>query len=113
MKVELLFWRGCPSHPEALETLRAVLDERRPRLPVELVEVDDRPGATENVIAALRSGGLDVRLHERSSAFDVVAADADLVADAVRDAVALAGARVGRIVRRRRRLEDLFEGARQ
>jgi hypothetical protein len=29
----------------------------------------------------------------------------------VRDAVADAGARVGRIVRRRRRLEDLFHGA--
>ena len=45
MKVELLFWRGCPSHPEALETLRAVLDERRPRLPVELVEVETQADA--------------------------------------------------------------------
>ena len=45
MKVELLFWRGCPSHPEALETLRAVLDERRPRLPVELVEVETQDDA--------------------------------------------------------------------
>ena len=25
MKVELLWWEGCPSHPEALEQLRAVL----------------------------------------------------------------------------------------
>ena len=45
MKVELLFWRGCPSHPEALETLRAVLDERRPRLSVELVEVETQDDA--------------------------------------------------------------------
>jgi len=45
VKVELLFWRGCPSHPEALETLRAVLDERRPRLPVELVEVETQADA--------------------------------------------------------------------
>jgi hypothetical protein len=45
VKVELLFWRGCPSHAEALETLRAVLDERRPRLPVELVEVETQADA--------------------------------------------------------------------
>ena len=78
---------------------------------VELVEVDDRPDATAAVLAALRGRGLDVRARDRSVAFDVVAADADLVADAVRDAVAEAGARIGRVVRRRRRLEDLFEGA--
>jgi hypothetical protein len=28
MLVELLFWEGCPSHPEALEDLRAALAER-------------------------------------------------------------------------------------
>jgi hypothetical protein len=27
MKVELLWWEGCPSHPRALEELRAVLSE--------------------------------------------------------------------------------------
>ena len=27
-RIELLFWAGCPSHPEALELLRGVLDER-------------------------------------------------------------------------------------
>src|SRR5690606_23639176 len=78
---------------------------------VELVEVDDRPDATATVLARLRERGLDVRPHDRSAAFDVVAADADLVADAVRDAVADAGARIGKVVRRRRRLEDLFQGA--
>jgi hypothetical protein len=46
-----------------------------------------------------------------SNRFEVLGTDADLIADAVRDAVADAHARVGRIVRRRRRLEDLFEGA--
>jgi hypothetical protein len=45
VRVELLFWRGCPSHAEALETLRAVLDERRPRLPVELVELETQADA--------------------------------------------------------------------
>ncbi len=28
MLVELLFWEGCPSHPEALADLRAALAER-------------------------------------------------------------------------------------
>ena len=27
MEVELLFWEGCPSHPEALAQLRAILGE--------------------------------------------------------------------------------------
>ena len=26
-RIELLFWAGCPSYPEALELLRRVLDE--------------------------------------------------------------------------------------
>jgi len=45
VKVELLFWRGCPSHPEALELLRTVIDERHPGTPVELVEVETRDDA--------------------------------------------------------------------
>lgn len=28
MKIEFLFWRGCPSHPEALELLSDVLAAR-------------------------------------------------------------------------------------
>jgi hypothetical protein len=28
MKIELLYWEGCPSHPEALELLERVLAER-------------------------------------------------------------------------------------
>jgi hypothetical protein len=27
VKIELLYWEGCPSHPQALEELRAVLAE--------------------------------------------------------------------------------------
>jgi ABC-2 type transport system ATP-binding protein len=80
---------------------------------VELVEIDDVPDSIAAVHAALRARGLEVRAHDRSSAFDVIAADTvhdpDGVADAVRDAVADAGARIGRVANRRRRLEDLFE----
>jgi hypothetical protein len=37
--IELFFWEGCPSHPEALALLREVLDEHGIREPVRLREV--------------------------------------------------------------------------
>jgi hypothetical protein len=40
MKVELLWWEGCPSHPEALEQLDGVLREEGVEAQVELVEVE-------------------------------------------------------------------------
>jgi ABC-2 type transport system ATP-binding protein len=80
---------------------------------IELIEVADRPGAVDEVIAALQRTGLDVRPMGRPGVVDVVGPDADLVADAVRDAVADQQARIGRIVRRRRRLEDLFHAAQE
>jgi len=80
---------------------------------VELVDVEDRPGSLEQVVSELGRAGLDVRQDRGSFRFEVVGPDADAVADHVRDAVADSGARVRRIVRRRRRLEDLFEGARR
>ena len=39
MTVELLFWDGCPSHPEALTQLRRILDEERVAASVDLLEV--------------------------------------------------------------------------
>ncbi|HEY5663545.1 MAG TPA: ABC transporter ATP-binding protein [Ilumatobacter sp.] len=78
---------------------------------VELVEVPDRSGALAAVVAAIELAGLSVRPGSAPSRIEVLGDDADLVADTVRDAIAAAGARVGRIVRRRRRLDDLFEGA--
>jgi hypothetical protein len=39
MRVELLFWPGCPSHPEALELLREVLAGRGLPTDVEVREV--------------------------------------------------------------------------
>jgi ABC-2 type transport system ATP-binding protein len=78
---------------------------------VELIEIADHPNALAHVIAALKSRGLEVRDEPGSNRIEVLGSDADLIADSVRDAVADARGRVGRIVRRRRRLEDLFEGA--
>jgi ABC-2 type transport system ATP-binding protein len=78
---------------------------------VELVDVVDLPDALDQVTATLVRRGLDVRPLGRVGAMEVVGPDADLIADAVRDAVADAGARLRRVVRRRRRLEDLFHAA--
>jgi hypothetical protein len=39
MKVELLYWDGCPSHPEALDLLQDVLVELGVEATVELHEV--------------------------------------------------------------------------
>ncbi|MBA3262689.1 MAG: hypothetical protein H0T69_09530 [Thermoleophilaceae bacterium] len=40
MKVELLWWEGCPSHPETLEDLKRVLREEGVEAGVDLVEVE-------------------------------------------------------------------------
>jgi hypothetical protein len=46
MHVELLYWDGCPSHPEALQLLRDVLAERGLDVTVELREVHTDEEAT-------------------------------------------------------------------
>ena len=40
MRVELLWWEGCPSYPETLADLNRVLDEEGVDTEVELVEVE-------------------------------------------------------------------------
>jgi hypothetical protein len=39
LRIEVLYWEGCPSHPEALGLLRAVLAERGIEAEIELHEV--------------------------------------------------------------------------
>jgi hypothetical protein len=39
MRIEVLYWAGCPSHPEAIELLRELLDEREIRDEIEVHEV--------------------------------------------------------------------------
>jgi hypothetical protein len=48
VKIEMLFWEGCPSHPEALELLRDVLRERGIEDPIELREVFTLEDAVEH-----------------------------------------------------------------
>jgi hypothetical protein len=40
MRVELLWWDGCPSHPDARRDLERVLREEGLEAPVVMVEVD-------------------------------------------------------------------------
>jgi hypothetical protein len=40
VKVELLWWEGCPSYPETLDDLQRVLAEEGVEAEVELVEVE-------------------------------------------------------------------------
>ena len=41
MTVELLWWEGCPSHPEALAELRRILREEGVPADVRRVEIED------------------------------------------------------------------------
>jgi hypothetical protein len=41
MRIELLWWEGCPSHPEALEELERILEEEGAQADVELVEIEN------------------------------------------------------------------------
>jgi hypothetical protein len=52
MKIEVLYWDGCPSHPEALALLETVLADRGVEATVELREV-----RTESEAKALRFPG--------------------------------------------------------
>lgn len=52
MKVELLYWEGCPSYPEARALVEDVLAARALDVPVEMREV-----TTEEEAAALRFPG--------------------------------------------------------
>jgi hypothetical protein len=45
--IELYFWEGCPSYPEALALLQEVLDERGISEPVQLREVFTREEAVQ------------------------------------------------------------------
>jgi hypothetical protein len=47
MKIEFLFWRGCPSYPEAQQLLEEVLAARGIDAPVELREVTTREEAEQ------------------------------------------------------------------
>ena len=47
MKIELLYWDGCPSHPDALERLKQVLADAGVGDQVDLTEVKTEAEAVE------------------------------------------------------------------
>jgi hypothetical protein len=47
VRIELLFWEGCPSHPEAKALLEDVLAERGIEDPIEMREVTTQEEAVE------------------------------------------------------------------
>jgi hypothetical protein len=63
VRIELLFWEGCPSHPEAKELLQRVLDDRGIEDPIEVREVvshDDAVALAFPGSPTIRIDGLDV-----------------------------------------------------
>ena len=47
MRIELLWWEGCPSHPETLADLRAALREEQLDEGVEMIEIETDAQARE------------------------------------------------------------------
>jgi hypothetical protein len=63
--VELLFWEGCPSHPQALADLREAMTElglRPERIEVREVDTDER-ATSEGFVGSptIRVDGVDVQ----------------------------------------------------
>ena len=59
--IDVYYWEGCPSHPEALELLHDVLAERGVETPVELHEVLTHEQAEELAFPARRRSAFDGR----------------------------------------------------
>jgi hypothetical protein len=63
VRIEFLFWEGCPSHPEAKELLEDVLAERRIDAPIEMHEIRTKEEAVANAFPGsptIRIDGRDV-----------------------------------------------------
>ncbi len=74
MRIDFLYWEGCPSHEDALERLRAVLAEEGIAAEVQVTHVD-----TEELARALRfPGSPTIRVDGRDIQPETVAADGRL-----------------------------------
>jgi hypothetical protein len=109
MRVELLFWAGCPSHPKALADLRQALADTGLDPDCVIVrEVDDELGAeAEEFVGSptIRIDGLDVqppgdeptgltcRVYARRDGRISPTPDPADLREALRDASSAAGAR--------------------
>ena len=61
MKIEFLYWEGCPSHPEALDVLRDVLDACGIEEAIELRVVETH----EEAVALAFPGSPTIRIDGR------------------------------------------------
>jgi hypothetical protein len=61
VRIELLFWEGCPSHPEARELLERVLTERGLDVAIEVREVHTH----EDAVAESFPGSPTIRVDGR------------------------------------------------
>ncbi len=77
---------------------------------VELVDLRDRPGAVDQVVADLTAAGLEVT--RNGAVLAVEGADDELLFDRAGAAIARHGARLRRLEQRRRTLDDLFDDPR-
>jgi hypothetical protein len=74
MTVELLWWDGCPSYPDALEELRRILREEQVDTDVALIQVrDDDQARTERFPGSptIRVDGEDVVPAEQGEPFSL------------------------------------------
>jgi hypothetical protein len=74
MRVELLWWEGCPSYPETLEHLERVLVEEGVDAEVDLVEVEsDEQARRERFPGSptVRLDGVDAIPHEDTEPFSL------------------------------------------
>lgn len=71
MRVEVLYFIGCPNYPPAMERLHAVLREEGLQLEAELIEVKDEAAAKELGFfgsPTIRVNGVDVEISSRETA---------------------------------------------
>jgi hypothetical protein len=61
MRVEVFYWEGCPSHPEAIALLERVLEERGMTASIELHEVTTH----EEAVALAFPGSPTIRIEGR------------------------------------------------
>jgi hypothetical protein len=74
MKVELLWWEGCPSYPETLADLERVLDEEDIEAEVDMVEVaSDEQARRERFPGSptIRIGGEDILPPDEQESFSL------------------------------------------
>lgn len=70
MKIEFLYFDGCPNHVRALSHLKESLDELRVDTDIEVIEIKDNSEAVEKQFLgspSIRINGKDIEIDENES----------------------------------------------